>query len=89
MVDFSLNKEERELIDNIADRAMREFTTNATKLHFLMDITAAHCNGCRLKLHELLEADTTDFLHDVGGICGHLDRETGELEDFFEPRYAA
>lgn len=55
----------------------------------LMDITAAHCNGCKLKLVELLEAEDFDFAHDVSGIRSHINRENGRLEGQFLPRYAA
>jgi hypothetical protein len=54
-----------------------------------MDIEAAHCNGNPLKLKELLEADDSNFMHDVLGIRRHINRKTGELEDCFVPRYAA
>ncbi len=53
-----------------------------------MDIIATHINGCKLKLKELLAADTGNFLHDVCGIIRHLDRTTGKLIDCFVPRYA-
>jgi len=39
-------------------------------------------------LKGLLQAENFDFLHDVIGIVNHLNRETGELEDYFVPRYA-
>ena len=29
-----------------------------------------------------------DFSHDITGIRGHINRDTGKLEDFFIPRYA-
>lgn len=53
-----------------------------------MDIIAAHINGCPLKLDELLHAEGFDFVHDVWGIRRHIDRETGELQDCFLPRYS-
>jgi hypothetical protein len=55
----------------------------------LMDVEACHCNGCPLRLEALLEADDVDFVHDIGGITTHLDRQTGALTDCFVPRYRA
>jgi hypothetical protein len=54
-----------------------------------MDITAAHCNGMTLNLTALLNADDANFAHDIGGIVQHINRQTGELENCFVPRYAA
>lgn len=54
-----------------------------------MDITAVHANGNQLDLTALLAADDSNFAHDVFGIRRHLNRDTGELEDFFTPRFSA
>ena len=51
-----------------------------------MDITACHANGNPLGLQRLLLADDFTFAHDVFGIRGHINRETGQLEDCFVPR---
>lgn len=60
------------------------------RLSLMMDLEACHCNGCPLDLVSLLEAARDyDLVHDVMGIHRHLNRETGKLEDFFRPRYAA
>jgi hypothetical protein len=53
-----------------------------------MDVTAAHVNGCPLRLAELLAAEDLDFAHDVFGIRRHIDRKTGKLGDGFVPRFA-
>lgn len=53
-----------------------------------MDVQATHANGCPLQLAELLNSDNTDFIHDVWGIMRHIDRRTGKLAGFFEPRYS-
>lgn len=75
-------------IRSIAVRARAELP-GLDFLETAMDITATHLNGCPLKLQELLAADSFNFHHDVAGIRHHLNRETGELEDFFRPRFAA
>jgi hypothetical protein len=42
-----------------------------------------------LDLDKLLTADDFNFSHDVFGIARHINRRTGEIEDFFVPRCAA
>jgi len=93
MINFGLwSKEEIRTINQIAHRAVG--LAESVGFHYPlidadMDITACHVNGCRLKLNELLAADSINFAHDVFGIYRHLNRETGKLEDCFVPRYAA
>ena len=53
-----------------------------------MDITACHANGNPLRLAELLSADDFNFCHDVLGIRRHINRETGQLENCFVPRFS-
>ena len=52
-----------------------------------MDIEAVHSSN-PLRLKDLLEADDTDFAHDVYGIGRNINRTTGELENCFLPRYS-
>lgn len=89
-INFKCTERERELIGKIADRAVkmaREVGTTYRKQDAMMDITACHCNGCPLKLEELLNADGFNFAHDVFGIRRHLNRITGELDNLFLPRF--
>lgn len=86
---WSATKEETEIIRKILDRAEALGIQDNDLMSLHMDIEATHCNGCPLKLAELLEAPDFDFVHDVAGIRRHLNRETGELEDCFLPRFAA
>lgn len=56
-----------------------------------MDLTACHANGCRLDLPLLLSMGDASFIHDVGGIKNHLDRDDasptgGQLLRCFLPR---
>lgn len=91
-ISFKVRRDEFELIDRIANRALNlaiQHGIRNTKQDFQMDITAVHANGNPLRLRELLEADEFDFVHDVFGIYRHLNRETGELEGFFLPRFSA
>ena len=78
-------------ITKIADRASTMATFQGGDYPYrdaLMDVTAVHANGCPLRLKQLYCAPPFDFTHDVFGIRGHLNRETGKLEDCFLPRYA-
>ena len=61
----------------------------SSRMEVSMDLTACHLNGCSLDLDGLLAAENADFIHDVAGIMRHINRQTGELEDCFLPRYAA
>lgn len=91
-ISFEATREEHDIIRKIAERAHKMAAENGVKypLHdAVMDVTAAHANGAKLKLQELLEADDFNFAHDVFGIWQHIDRTTGELMDCFWPRFAA
>lgn len=81
------------IINEIADRAVTELRKYIDRDHGIkgvqMDITCVHANGNPLRLRELLEADAFNFAHDVLGIYRHLNRETGELQNFFRPRFSA
>ena len=89
-INWNVSREDADTIAAIARRAVQAFGGyGITQGDTVMDITAVHANGCPLRLAELLEAEPFDFAHDIGGIRNHLNRETGRLEDFFLPRYAA
>ncbi len=92
MVCFEVSNSEARLINTIAVRAMKMAVAidaaPCTLLELDMDLTACHANGTPLKLLELATASDGDFGHDVFGIHRHLNRETGEIENCFLPRYA-
>ena len=52
-----------------------------------MDIEKVH-EICPLNLDALLDADQGNFGHDITGIYNHFNRETGQLENCFVPRYS-
>lgn len=58
-----------------------------TRLDMIMDIEAAH-EDCPLNLIKLLEADDSNFYHDIIGIYNNLNRQTKKLENCFVPRFA-
>lgn len=92
MLNFKVTKDEAKTIINIAQRAhamAKEVGFDYSVMDADMDVTACHANGCPLKLSELASADNFNFAHDVFGIRRHINRETGELENCFLPRFAA
>ena len=87
MVDFgkiTLSGDDRDLLTKIATRAA--ILTGRDRVDINMDLTVVH-HYQPLRLTDLFKADDFNFLHDVGGIGQHLNRETGELEDHFLPRF--
>lgn len=76
------------LIVKIVQRAEKMDIAGRDIMACDMDVTACHCNGNKLDLAALLQADDFNFAHDVCGIRRHIDRETGELEDCFVPRFS-
>lgn len=78
IIEFQSNDEER----------VSEKYPEISLLEISMDITATHCNGCRLDLGRLLAAEDFDFFHDVGMIRRNLNRSTGKLENHCLPRFA-
>lgn len=90
MINWNIPKADHDLIVAIAKRAFVEFPDYPdTQAALMMDLTAAHANGCPLNLHGLLDFASFDFAHDIYGIRRHINRKTGELENSFCPRCAA
>lgn len=91
MISFECDRTEHDKIAAIVTRAEAKAESMGVPFHrpsVMMDITAAHCNGCALDLDKLAEAPDFDFVHDVWGISRHINRRTGKLEDCFAPRCA-
>lgn len=85
MVKFNSTKNERKLMDRIAQRAAGELQV-LDRVSLLMDLDAVNSNDTRLDFVKLLGADTFNFAHDVCGIMRHIDRTTGKLTRRFLPR---
>lgn len=81
------SKEEFETIVKICERAEALDISAGERITLIMDLENAH-KTVGLNLEGLLAADNLNFAHDVIGIQNHMNRSTGELEDFFVPRYA-
>jgi len=91
IINWSRNKATIEVEAAIARRALNaaaKLDIRYSQMDAVMDIDACHSNGNPLKLRELLEADDSNFAHDVFGIRAHIDRSTGKLNDCFIPRYS-
>jgi hypothetical protein len=92
MIDWgkiNTSREDLELIHSIAVRAAElaeEAGVSYTLQTAAMDLEVVHARE-GLRLRELLAADRYEFGHDVFGIRRNLDRDTGELRDFFSPRF--
>jgi len=87
LLSFDVSDEDSRLIDAIVGRAIKDLEIT-DRLSAEMDITACHANGNPLRLKDLLEAPLADFGHDFHGIRRYLDRDTGELTNWFSPRYS-
>lgn len=84
-ISWDCKKEDYELISKIANRAIKEYKA-IIKMDLNMDITAVHCNGNKMDLEKLLNADDFNFFHDIFGIMKNIDRKTGKLTNHFLPR---
>lgn len=82
---FNASDADRALIEKIVDR-VEKMLPGLDRTDYAMDIEATHCNGCPLRLAELLATDDFQFAHDVFGIRENLDRRTGRLQNLFLPR---
>ncbi len=92
MIKWTKDAKTMELEAAIAKRAVAMATNlnvQYDQMTATMDIDACHNNGNPLKLAELLNADDTNFAHDVFGIRANISRKTGELENCFVPRYSS
>lgn len=77
------------LAAKVADRA-EAIGFDVSRTGLIMDITAADGENGNLPIdfHAWLNASDGQFMHDVGGIYKHLNRETGFLDGCFLPRFA-
>lgn len=87
--DFS--PDEQEAVNAILDRAQALFAAQGQPFDresMEMDLSATH-ETCALDLERLAVATDFNFLHDIIGIRDNLDRRTGQLQNFWEPRHTA
>ncbi len=82
-----MDKENFELIVEIAKRAERKNLLMFDRMSLIMDLEQA-TEQFNLKLKELLNADDFNFAHDICGIQNNFNRETLKMENCFLPRYA-
>ena len=80
-----------DVIGKIADRAVGIYASNDIEVdrqNVLMDVSACHFGPQKLRLDDLLAADELNFIHDIGGINKHLDRDSLKLTDCWSPRFS-
>lgn len=89
---FTASDDDRAIIKEIASRASAlygQMDIERDVMDIIMDLEATHCNGCPLRLRDMLAANCYDLMHDIRGIANHLDRTTGKLTGWFLPRFSA
>ena len=82
-----MKKENYEIINKICNRANEMNIVLHSRFSLLMDIEKVY-DTIGLKLLDLLESSDFDFTHDIVGIQVNMNRETGNLENGFLPRFA-
>jgi len=90
MINWDLSLEEEVLVGKIAEKAIKQVKLiypKISKLDLIMNIVAVHNENGKLRLEDWLNADDQNFFHDIFGIMRHIDKETGKLKNFFEPRF--
>jgi hypothetical protein len=90
-MNWKITAKDAKLIRGIVTRAEPIYQRNGVpfdRLEAIMDITACHANGTRLRLEDFLGAEDFDFAHDFFGIGRNIDRKTGKLRHCFLPRFA-
>lgn len=89
MISFAVTSAEHLQAEQAVDRfLLLSGESRVRKTIYMMDVLAAHANGCPLDFAALAEASDFDLAHDVGGIIRHIDRNTGKLTGCFLPRHA-
>jgi len=86
MINWMATKKEDALLIEIAKKAVKMYNLDYQKL--VMDLTATHCNGNKLKLKNFLNSDNLNFGHDIFGIINNIDRNSGKLLNCFLPRFS-
>ena len=84
---FQTPHDELFLIGKVVDR-YQKIDPYFERASTVMDLDATNSNGCPLDFGELLNFPEQDFIHDIVGIRGHINRDTGKLMNGFRPRCA-
>lgn len=92
MPEFTHDPVAVDMIRKAVTRAISVYAAHNVTLDRMMvemDLSATHANGNPLDFDKLLAFDDFSFMHDITGIYRNLNRDTGELENFFSPRCSA
>ena len=84
---MNITKEKFELIIAIAKRAEEMGILAFDRMSLTMDLEATN-EEFNLRLQELLNADDSNFAHDIVGIQNNINRETKKMGNMFVPRYS-
>lgn len=94
-ISFKTTKEETAAIGKLARLASemgKEFGIQYSVMDANMDLTACHANGNLLDLDrmvgEIIADGGRNLGHDFFGIRRHINRQTGQLEGCFVPRFS-
>jgi hypothetical protein len=80
-------KDEFDMFAEIAERADKMGLLMSDRLTLAMDLD--YTNRCfNLELNELLNADNSNFAHDICGIQNNFNRKTLKMENCFTPRFS-
>jgi hypothetical protein len=86
--DFSTDNLDNDHLNLVVDRAIRQqLNQHPDKISLKMDLIATNNHVIKLDFRGLFEADDFNFTHDICGIQACLNRETGEMERCFLPRF--
>jgi len=84
----SVTEEDKQLILKIGKKAGSEMKIDPLTVVICLSTVHSNCNP--LRLQEMLDTAPGDcnFAHDIAGIINNLDESTGELINFFSPRFS-
>ena len=89
---FNYELRDQFLVDRIINRFMKDKVNSENFDKWDIELSLRASNGVNgnpnLALLRLESFDDFDFFHDMMGIVEHINKKTGELEDFFIPRCA-
>ena len=87
---ISISHADMQFISRIASRAFdlaQQFDAPRDMSGMMLDLIYGHA-CCPIDLQALLDADDSNFAHDVFGIERHINRQTRQIEGCFVPRFA-
>lgn len=84
MINFDLCEDDKIYLGDILDSLE---LAGEDRTQISMSMRAANNHGCPIDFARLAAADQSNQAHDAYGIHRHINKETGEIEGHFLPRY--